>query len=55
MAAEKTQATAGKAAIRNQIEENLKRVYETVLQEPVPGRFAELLAQLRAQEQEAGR
>jgi hypothetical protein len=34
----------------NMIDANLKRVYETVLQEEVPDRFAKLLAQLRAGE-----
>ena len=53
MAEEKTRASAGKAAIRAQIEENLKRVYEDALHDPVPDRFAELLAQLRQKTQES--
>jgi hemerythrin-like domain-containing protein len=36
-----------KASIRDQINENLKRVYEDALKEEVPDRFKILLAQLR--------
>jgi S-ribosylhomocysteine lyase LuxS involved in autoinducer biosynthesis len=39
-----------KASIREQINENLKRVYEEALQEEVPDRFKDLLAQLKAKE-----
>lgn len=39
-----------KANIREQINENLKRVYEEALQEEVPDRFKDLLAQLKAKE-----
>lgn len=39
-----------KASIREQINENLKRVYEQALQEEVPDRFKELLAQLKEKE-----
>lgn len=35
---------------RNQIDENLKRVYNEMLQEDVPDRFEELLKQLREQD-----
>ncbi len=37
-------------AVKKQIDENLKRVYNDVVQEDVPDRFKELLEQLRAQE-----
>ncbi len=37
-----------KSAIRAQIEENLKRIYDETLQEQIPDRLTELLAQLRA-------
>lgn len=37
-------------AVKKQIDENLKRVYDDVVQEDVPDRFKELLAKLRAQE-----
>jgi hypothetical protein len=37
-------------AIRAQIDENLKRVYDTALNEELPDRFRELLAQLKAQD-----
>lgn len=37
-------------AIAKQIEENLKRVYQASLTEPVPDRFVQLLAQLRDKE-----
>ncbi|GAA3853045.1 NepR family anti-sigma factor [Celeribacter arenosi] len=33
-----------------QIEANLKKVYEKTVQEPVPDRFAALLAQLKEQD-----
>lgn len=46
-----TEKPAGKTNMRiafaQEIEENLKRVYQASLTEPVPDRFAELLAQLR--------
>lgn len=44
--------TTRKASIRNQINENLRKVYEESLNEDVPDRFRDLLAQLRAKEQE---
>ena len=37
-------------AIREQIDENLKRVYEQATEEQVPDRFLALLEQLREQE-----
>ena len=39
-----------KSRITDQIDENLKRVYEDLLKEQVPDRFKELLAQLKEKE-----
>ncbi|MCA0042245.1 NepR family anti-sigma factor [Celeribacter litoreus] len=39
-----------KAKREQQIDENLRRVYQKVVEEDVPDRFKELLEQLRAQE-----
>lgn len=39
------------SAIKTQIDENLKRVYNEALNEDVPDRFKELLAKLRANEE----
>lgn len=36
-----------KSGIREQIDENLRRVYQEALQEEVPDRFKELLERLR--------
>jgi len=36
-----------KPGLQQQIEENLKRVYDEALDQKVPDRFARLLAQLR--------
>ncbi|MAQ37457.1 transcriptional regulator [Thioclava sediminum] len=41
-----------KSSIRDQINQNLKKVYEEALQEEVPDRFKDLLAQLKAKEGE---
>ena len=38
-------------AMRAQIDENLRRVYSTALNEELPDRFRDLLAQLKAAEQ----
>lgn len=38
-------------AIKAQIDENLKRVYNQALNEDVPDRFKDLLAKLRANEE----
>lgn len=46
-------AGAGEArqqALRAQIDENLRRVYEEALVQEIPDRFAELLSQLRQKE-----
>jgi hypothetical protein len=37
-------------AVSREIEQNLKRVYQASLTEPVPDRFAQLLAELRKTE-----
>ncbi len=47
MATEKDGASPTRQAIRAQIDENLKRVYSAALNEELPDRFRELLAQLR--------
>ena len=39
-----------RSALRAQIDENLKKVYEAALTEEVPDRFKDLLAQLKAKE-----
>lgn len=44
----------GKDAVRQQIDANLRRVYEDALKEEVPDRFKQLLEQLRRKEQEKG-
>lgn len=41
---------SGKVAVRAQIEENLKRVYDVALNEEIPDRFTDLLSQLRAKD-----
>jgi hypothetical protein len=41
-----------KDKIQAQIEENLKRVYDDALNEPVPARFQALLDQLRQQDKQ---
>jgi len=40
-----------KSRVTEQIDENLKRVYEDLLKEEVPDRFKELLARLKDKEQ----
>lgn len=48
------ESTKGKGAVsadmKAQIDENLKRVYQTALDEQVPDRLKDLLAQLRAKD-----
>lgn len=39
-----------KTPLAKQIDENLKRVYEDLLNEQVPDRFKDLLAELKAKE-----
>lgn len=43
-----------KDAAQQQIDENLRRVYEDVLKEEVPDRFKALLDQLRRKDQDMG-
>ncbi|MGA0540942.1 NepR family anti-sigma factor [Neotabrizicola sp. VNH66] len=50
MAASKQGPGTARGAIRTQIDENLKRVYQEVLTEEVPDRFKDLLDQLKARE-----
>ncbi|HVG49383.1 MAG TPA: NepR family anti-sigma factor [Rubellimicrobium sp.] len=40
----------GKSRLHQQIDENLKRVYEEALSEDIPDRFKDLIARLRAKE-----
>ena len=47
MMPEKKKAAEARAQLRNQIDENLRRVYETSLSEDLPDRFRDLLAKLR--------
>lgn len=44
-----------KARVKEQIDQNLKRVYEDALKEEVPDRFKDLLAQLRRKDEESGK
>lgn len=39
-----------RSALREQIDDNLKKVYQAALNEEVPDRFKELLAQLKAKD-----
>jgi len=39
-----------KAKLKSEIDANLKRVYDSVLQEEIPDQFKELLDRLRAQD-----
>ena len=48
MTKDKGEDGANRRAIREQIDENLKRVYRDQLTEELPDRFRELLAQLKA-------
>jgi len=43
-----------KSRLKEQIDQNLKRVYEDVLKEEVPDRFKDLLAQLRQKDHKGG-
>ena len=40
----------GKSRLHQQIDENLKRVYEEALSEEIPDRFKDLIARLRDKE-----
>lgn len=50
MPPKKPENMPAKAAIRAQIDENLKRAYQQVLTQDVPDRLKELLDQLKANE-----
>ncbi|MDX5351175.1 MAG: transcriptional regulator [Paracoccaceae bacterium] len=50
MTREKDEDAPKRQAIRAQIDENLKRVYTSALNEELPERFRELLMQLKAKE-----
>lgn len=39
-----------KSSVEEQIDENLKRVYDTALNEDLPPKFAELIAKLKSGE-----
>lgn len=52
MAAKNNEKMPAQAAIRAQIDENLKRAYQQVLTEEVPDRLKELLDQLKARDTE---
>lgn len=41
------EADAREARLREQIDRNLQRVYRETLEEPVPARFLDLIAELR--------
>lgn len=43
-----------RSKVKQQIDENLKRVYDASLNEDVPDRFKQLLEQLRAQQNGGG-
>jgi len=43
-----------KTRVKQQIDQNLKRVYEDVLNEEVPDRLKDLLAQLRRKDETGG-
>ena len=49
---EKEDDAPRRQAIRAQIDENLKRVYTSALNEELPDRFRELLMQLKAKQAE---
>lgn len=54
MTKDKGEDGANRRAIREQIDENLKRVYQDSLSEELPDRFRELLAQLKAKDGQGG-
>lgn len=43
-----------KSRMQEQIDKNLKRVYEEALKEEIPDRFKDLLAQLRQKQERGG-
>ena len=46
----KGEVSGGKDPVKTQIDENLKRIYQSALVEEVPDRFKLLLQQLKAKE-----
>lgn len=50
MKKDKDEDAPRRQAIREQIDENLKRVYTAALNEELPDRFRDLLAQLKGKE-----
>jgi len=50
MTKDKDEDATRRQAIREQINENLKRVYTATLNEELPDRFRDLLAQLKGKE-----
>ena len=50
MTKQKDDDPAKRQAIRAQIDENLKRVYTSALNEDLPDRFRDLLAELKAKD-----
>ncbi|MBL9061038.1 NepR family anti-sigma factor [Tabrizicola sp.] len=50
MTKNKDEEAPKRQAIREQIDENLKRVYTAALNEELPDRFRDLLAQLKRQD-----
>lgn len=50
MKSEKDDLAAKRQAIRAQIDDNLRRVYTATLNEELPERFRDLLAQLKAKD-----
>ncbi len=50
MKKDKEQDVPRRQAIREQIDENLKRVYTAALNEELPDRFRDLLAQLKGKD-----
>ena len=48
-----TPRATAKSAIKAQIDENLKKVYQAALDEEVPDRFKELLARLSQKQEDA--
>ncbi len=50
MTKNKDEDASKRQAIREQIDENLKRVYTAALNEELPDRFRDLLAQLKGKE-----
>ncbi len=46
---------SGKSKTRQQIDENLKRVYDEALQKEVPEKFLDLISQLKMAELKAGK